>query len=516
LNNPIYSHIPSLTKAQQYFERRDISIIVLSLMMAAYLATILLISLFRESVFRYGSTDLTCYVQAIWKIANGNIPYQTIYESNIFLGAHFMPIGYVLGVMFRLFPSNSFLIILQAFAFTIGAVPLFLLAKDVLGSKGWGLAIAFLYLTYYPLYQSNLFDFHPEKLCIPFLLFGFYFMHSNRKWLSLIFIILALSCKEYFSFSVLALGIFYFFRYRQKQLGLVVTCISILWLVMAYKIVMPQFGKEGMAESFEILFPFADRSGLNAIIYLFTHPGFIISRVFRIEVASYLLAFFSPLLFIPLMGIEYLIPALPILGINILANFNRHLAMDSQYQVFVFPFIFIALIFGIERIKRWLREYKRPSYYLTMILVFLILLLNFNSYRYYPYKVKQSYQLRQEYVSHSRILALEIAKIPADAKVACEFMLTPYFAKRAYVYSIITPYHLRRDNLYKNFGIADRDWFIKKTIDYIVLDKNYNFHWIEEAKNKRNESIADIESSRNYEKKFDNDGLIIFRAKGKN
>ncbi len=109
------------------------------------------------------------FVQGVWLLNQGETPFVTLRGSHL-LGDHFSVVLYLLAPVYRLFPHPATLLWLQTIALSTGALPVYLLAAQRLGSRWWGALLALVYLMYPPLQYLNLFDVHPESFAVPSLL----------------------------------------------------------------------------------------------------------------------------------------------------------------------------------------------------------------------------------------------------------------------------------------------------------------------------------------------------------
>ena len=76
--------------------------------------------------------------------------------------------------------TRSLLLVVQAMAVALGAVPVFLLARKHLGSDWAGLGFALVYLLYPPTQWLVVDDFHPVALATPLLLGAIWFLDEDR------------------------------------------------------------------------------------------------------------------------------------------------------------------------------------------------------------------------------------------------------------------------------------------------------------------------------------------------
>src|SRR5262249_27061268 len=132
--------------------------------------------------YRLGRFDLGNMTQAIWSTAHGRL-----LESNSIsgdpvsrLGSHVDPILALLAPLWLLFPSGLTLAAVQVVAVSLGALPVFWLARKHLDSASLAVVLAISYLLYPWLAWTTLDAIHPVTLAIPLLLFGIWFLDIDR------------------------------------------------------------------------------------------------------------------------------------------------------------------------------------------------------------------------------------------------------------------------------------------------------------------------------------------------
>jgi hypothetical protein len=97
------------------------------------------------------------------------------------------------------------------------------------------------------------------------------------------------------------------------------------------------------------------------IVTILTRPLKVAQIVFIQPKMLYLLLMFLPLLFLPLLAPDALLPALPILAMNLLTNRPFQYTVREQYQTLVIPGLIIAAIIGSARLLEWWqRRQRRP------------------------------------------------------------------------------------------------------------------------------------------------------------
>jgi hypothetical protein len=94
------------------------------------------------------------------------------------------------------------------------------------------------------------------------------------------------------------------------------------------------------------------------IVTILTRPLKVAQIVFIQPKMLYLLLMFLPLLFLPLLAPDALLPALPILAMNLLTNRPFQYTVREQYQTLVIPGLIIAAIVGSARLWQWWQQQR--------------------------------------------------------------------------------------------------------------------------------------------------------------
>ena len=158
--------------------------------------------------FGYNGLDLAILNQVFFNSAQGNL-FQFSVHPGSYLGDHFELIIPLLLPLYLIFRHPLALLTLQTLILALTALPIFLIAKNVL-AKPWPLVIALIWLLNPFVQNINLFEFHILPFAIFLLLFAFYFYQQNNFKAFLLFSFLSLLVREdvalvVFMFSLLSL-----------------------------------------------------------------------------------------------------------------------------------------------------------------------------------------------------------------------------------------------------------------------------------------------------------------------
>jgi hypothetical protein len=266
----------------------------------AFAAAFGTLAVLRHRAFGTGRFDLGNMTQAVWATANGHALSVTDVQGEQIsrLGSHFDPILAALAPLWWLWPSPELLLVVQAVAVALGALPVFWLARAHLESERAAAALAATYLLYPPVQWLTVSDFHPVALACPLLLLAWWFLDQRRLLPFALCAALAVTAKEHVGLTVAAMGLWYALRYRAPRVGLAVAATAGLIALVAALIVVPHYAAAG-SSAFESRY---DDPGLNG------------------RDVSYLGALLLPLGLLPLAAPLALVAAVPELALNMLSS----------------------------------------------------------------------------------------------------------------------------------------------------------------------------------------------------
>ena len=143
-----------------------------------------------------------------------------------------------------------------------------------------------------------------------------------------------------------------------------------------------------------------------------------------------------PTAFLSLLAPEVLILALPSLAINLLADFPpMHEVHTLIYAAPVVPFVLMAAVMGLARLKQWVGERRlRLTLLLGAVLALLLLLLGVVDQLLYGYLPGAGNYMPLSVTAHHQRAAAIIAQIPPDAAVSAQDRLDPHVSGRKTIY----------------------------------------------------------------------------------
>jgi uncharacterized membrane protein len=295
----------------------------------AFAAAFGTLAVLRHRAFGTGRFDLGNMTQTVWATANGHVLTVTDVQGEQVsrLGSHFDPILAALAPLWWLWPSPEMLLVVQAVAVALGALPVFWLARAHLESGRAAAALAATYLLYPPVQWLTVSDFHPVALACPLLLLAWWFLDQRRLLPFALCAALALTAKEHVGLTVAAMGLWYALRYRAPRVGLAVAVAAGGLALVAALVVVPHYAAAG-SSAFESRY---DDPGLDG------------------RDVSYLAALLLPLGLLPLAAPLALVAALPELALNMLSSTVTQTSVKTHYAATAVPALLAATTYAVER-----------------------------------------------------------------------------------------------------------------------------------------------------------------------
>jgi len=325
---------------------------------ALYTATFTFFSVVKYRYYLYTDFDLAIFVQATDRILHGSF-FSSIAGMNL-LGAHSALNLVLLAPLFALFRHPVTLLVIQSAVLALGAIPVHRLARRRFGPGFAAVSFAALYLAFPALGYVNLFEFHPEALSTPALLFAFDYAYQGRLVPAALSATLALLGREDVACVVATMGLWLLIarRPRARATAAVFGALAAVSLVVSFGIFQPSFATGEV--QYVGMYRDWGHSAAEVVANVLRHP----LRMLESLVATpgdprdtllkqqYYLHMLLPLLLLPLLSPSTLAIAAPILVEHFLSwRHNQHAIVD-QYTALVTPFVVVAAVLGLENLLR--------------------------------------------------------------------------------------------------------------------------------------------------------------------
>ncbi|WP_324705058.1 DUF2079 domain-containing protein [Lyngbya sp. CCY1209] len=311
-------------------------------MMGGAIAIFLITSSLRHYMFQSTGFDLGIYDQVTYLMSQGQPPISSILGFH-HMGNHAAWSVYPLGLLYRIYPSVYWLLVVQAISLAAGAWPTWSLARRAGLDDRTSLGMAAAYLLYPVVFNINLFDFHPEVMALPALLAAILAARRQKIFGFCAAILWVLGCKAVLSLTIIALGIWLIFFEKRRGCGAIALMAGSAWFVIVTQLIIPQFSGEEVAGVWR--YTYLGNSVIEILINLFLKPQLVLGKLFSLETLDYLFVLALPVLWwLSPRHLTPLIPALPTLLVNSLSEVSFQRSLAYQYSIPVIPFLLLAAI----------------------------------------------------------------------------------------------------------------------------------------------------------------------------
>ncbi len=393
--------------------------------------TVLKHEAFETTAFDLGNMD-----QAVWNSLRGRFQLFTNWgDEGTRLAYHVDPILILISPVYLIYSDPRALLLLQTVVVALGAWPIYLLAREKLGTSLCAVVFPLAYLLFPALEAANMFDFHPTTLVAGLFPYAFYFMEKRRYALFFVFAVLVMSCKEEMSLLVVMLGLYALFLQRNWRIGTAAIALGLVWFVGAVYVIIPHYNPEGRSPYLGA-YSHLGQGPLGIIRTAVTDPMAVAQTLFTKEKLVYLRDLFAPVGFLPLMGLQVLFLFLPTLGIILLSSDPQVYTLEKfHYASPLVPVVVLAAVYGTAFLSRRLAGRWRIPRERSVCLVAALVLLSTLCYHRARGFTPLGGNFRMPVITdHERLAGELIALVPQEAIVSAQSRLNPHLSQREKIY----------------------------------------------------------------------------------
>jgi uncharacterized membrane protein len=344
-------------------------------LIALYAAIYSAASIWKYQHYLYDDIDLAIFAQAEAQLMRGSL-FSSI-RGMAWLGDHASLNLFLIAPLYALFRTPLTLLIVQSVALAIGALAVHGLALREVRHAGAALACAAVYLLNPALGHLNLFEFHPEVLSTPALLFAFLALREGRVRRTLGFALLALLGKEDVALVVGTMGLYAWTVRGPRRWGLGGALIALAGAMLAFNMLVlkPAFASGGA--EYQLMYREWGASIGEVARNVVTRPLDVLGALAgtagdafdTMLKRTYWLETLLPVGFLPLLAPLALLIPLPIVVEHFLSwRYPQH-AILNQYAALVTPFVVAAAVLGFARLARGRRWPARATPLAALALV---------------------------------------------------------------------------------------------------------------------------------------------------
>jgi uncharacterized membrane protein len=303
--------------------------------------------------------DLGLYDNIFYQSSHGRPLGCSFLRGGSHLSAHFDPILVLLSPFYLLWPRAELLLVLQSVWCGAGVVPVYLLGRERLGSRLYGLVWAIAFALQPALHGANLYEFHSLTLLMTPLLFALYFLLSGKLRAYYFALPVSLLVREDAALLMSFVGFYGLIANKPgyARAGWTTILVSIVYFVIAKSVFMTSIGlfnqgpeSYGFSYYYEDMIP--NKLGeLDFLVTLFTNPAFVVALATKPAKLSYLMVLFFPVLFLPLWAGRARLMLLYGLIFVLLASRTAVFSPHFQYSAILLPVVIALGPVGLRRLR---------------------------------------------------------------------------------------------------------------------------------------------------------------------
>ncbi len=417
------------------------------------------LALARAHSLQAGS-ELALFNQSIWQVSGGFRPNSTLVGGD-YLARNGAFIIYPLSLLVRLLPVTPTILVVQASALALGIVPLWRIARRRADLKvAPAAAVAFAYASYAALHNANLAGFHPETLALPALLGAVYYGLAAR-WVPFgVLVAVVLACRSDLGWVVATLGVVLAVELRPRPVGgeepegveslwraparvgrsllaisgrhsrtaLIWAFVGLLWSLLAIETIQPLLG-DGEFPHLERYSEYGDSSTADVIWGILRHPHVFLGNLVTQENFLVGVTLLAPVLFLPLVELRYLMPAVPFFTVQLASEAPTALLVETLP---VAAFVLVATTFALRRAGAVLVRQVRVNRRLVITLLLASAIFFVRDAASSPFH--KPWLWTRDAADADRLAAVE--QIPETAAVRASPHLLPLLAERNVLFEL--------------------------------------------------------------------------------
>lgn len=320
-------------------KKNELSLYLIKLI--AFVTLVLMISSsVRHALLQTGALDLALFDQWIYLLSRDVPPISSFFNFHV-LGDHAAFILYPISLLYRISPDIHWMLIIQALSLAMGVLPLYALGIQSGLSKLDCKTLSLCYVLYPAIFNVNFYaDFRPESIAVPSMLWAVWAGIEKKTMQLVLSIFLVLVCKDILSLSIIALGIWFWIAKHRRVYAFACIALGSIWCGFTIGFLVPLLrnGEPGGIGFYNSLGGSLSKVAFNVL----TNPALLVSRALAFDSLFYYLLLVAPvILCLHWRRIGILIPALPMLFLNILSDYQPQRDLIHHYSLPIFPFVIL-------------------------------------------------------------------------------------------------------------------------------------------------------------------------------
>ena len=443
----------------------------------------------RFALFRAG-VDLGLFDQILYLASRGLPTSSSISIDRVTLiGDHAAFILYPISWLYRIYPDPHWMLALQALALTGGVIPVYALCLQHKLPPAYTRALALCYVLYPALFTINFYtEFRAETLAVPAFLWAIWAARAGKLWQVAIALILALGCKETVSFTIIGFGVWIWLFEKRRNFGLGAIAIAVVWFAIASQVIIPASRPAGVLAGVWNYGSLGD-SWSEIAMRLLTNPTLGLSRVVQPDRLFYYLLLLLPVI----LGLHWrtagiMVPAMPMLILNILADYGGQRDLIHHYSLLIIPFLLTWLI---DSLALYFKQGKR----LWLLPRWLVIwsAISFLALAKYTYFFTRFLPLLPEIGSVRAAVSL----VEPESTVLAASFIVPHLSQRQEIYFASDSWTLARIR--------------SESIEEVLIGYRYLEHNM--SPERAAQLVAALKQAEDFDLVYEQDEVFLFRAR---
>ena len=286
----------------------------------------------RHWLLQSNAYDLGLFDQWAWLISNGLSPISSMENVHV-LGDHGAWMFYLSGLLYWIHPSIQWLLASQAFALSLTAIPIWILATQAGLSRRLCWFSCLLWWLQPLVFNVNLFDFHPEVWVMPALAMAIWCQRQQRFRMWLLLLVLMMACRDGLVLITLGLSISMLIQQRWTW-AIAGIGLSGAWTLLLSKWLYPLLRNgEGPKAAGQMFSHLGNNFG-DILLTLMSRPWLAFTHIDLGGSAFYFLILILPTLpFWRRRSLVILIAAVPLLLVNFNAEASSYRTLIHHYSI---------------------------------------------------------------------------------------------------------------------------------------------------------------------------------------
>lgn len=278
--------------------------------------------------FHSNGWDLGLINQVIWNTAHGRL-FEYSFRDISYAGDHFQPVLLALVPLKWLGTGPEALLVVQAIALALAAIPLYLAVRETAGERA-AFALTGAYLVGLGVSRAVSFDFHPEAFA-PLLAFTALWCLVTRRAVGFVVAgLLILSLKEDAALLTLALCWIAWLGFGERKPAVVLGAASVAYALVANYVVIPHYRGDDLNPFLE-RYSYLGDSPIEAVLGIFLHPIRVADQLGRWDALEASALVLASAAFLPLVAPRMLLPLAVLLLVPLLSQEPDQGALEFHY-----------------------------------------------------------------------------------------------------------------------------------------------------------------------------------------